>query len=281
MILVELTAAIDALGTLKNFYVSDDNFVTELADTPRHTAFIAGLEDPGTLGIAAFSDGRTAGGTKLETGSIILKNADGTFDSWVNYSFEGRPVTIRTSTPKSVRYPADFPVILVGTVSGIELSWQSLTILLRDQQFIFTRAVQLTRYLGSNIGPVGLEGLPGDLQGKTKPRLYGRVLNVPAPCVNTSKLTYQVNDGPVADIDAVFDRAAPLTKGSDYATSALLTAATVSPATYATCFAEGYFRLGSAPAGQITANVKEGATPADRTAGQILKKLATAAGLTV
>jgi hypothetical protein len=42
---------------------------------------------------------------------------------------------------------------------------------------------------------------------------YGVVKNVPAPCVNTSKLIYQVNDGAVDSIDAVYDRGVPLLVG--------------------------------------------------------------------
>lgn len=41
----------------------------------------------------------------------------------------------------------------------------------------------------------------------------------------------------------------------------------------------GYFRIGSYSAEQITADVKEGGAPADRTAVQILKRLAAAAGV--
>jgi hypothetical protein len=71
-----------------------------------------------------------------------------------------------------------------------------------------------------------------------------------------SLLIYQVNDGPVQDIPIVYDRGIPLTTGSNYATYALLAAAVVSAGTYATCLAQGFFRLGAASSGTITADVK-------------------------
>lgn len=278
MILIELTAAIDAAGTLSTFYLSTDSFVTSPADTPANVAFTPALIDPGSLGVHAYADGKTGGATKLETGEIVLANVDGQFDSWLNFSFDGRPVTIRSGTAGA--YPSAFPAVLTGTIENIEAGWSTIVIRLRDKQFMLAKPLLTALYAGSNVLPAGLEGMPGDVGGKVKPRTYGKVFNVSPPQVNTSKLTYQVNDGAVSDIAAVYDRGAALTKGADYATSALLQAAVPAGGTYITCFAEGYFRLGSTAAGQITADVIQGAAAGDRTVAQILKKIGLASGLT-
>ena len=50
MILVELTAAIDAQGNERTFYVSNAVFRTGATDTPAHTAFDDCLIDPAHLG---------------------------------------------------------------------------------------------------------------------------------------------------------------------------------------------------------------------------------------
>lgn len=50
------------------------------------------------------------------------------------------------------------------------------------------------------------------------------------------------------------------------------------PGTYKTYLAGGYFRLGSTPAGQITADMVEGATAASRTAAQLFARVLTKAG---
>jgi hypothetical protein len=69
--------------------------------------------------------------------------------------------------------------------------------------------LQTTKYAGSNVLPAGREGVE-DLKGKPKPVCLGSVFNIAPPCVNTSKLIYQVNDGAVASISAIRDRGVPL-----------------------------------------------------------------------
>ena len=275
MILIELTAAIDAAGTVQTLYVASDSFVTAPADTPANVAFDPRLIDPGTLGVNIFSDGRTGGATKLETGEIVLANADGALDVWLNYSFDGRPVTIRSGDRGA--YPSAFRTILVGTVESAEASWDKFILRLKDKQQVFLLPALATRYAGNNSLPNGLEGTTGDLGGKVKPRTFGRVFNVSPPLVNTSKLTYEV--GPCQSISDVYDRGLALTPGADFATSALLQAASPAVSTYITCLAEGYFRLGTNPVGQITADVSQGVAFANRTVAQIIKQLALNAGL--
>ena len=279
MIVVEMQAATDAAGTLQTFYLSSDGYSTSLTDTPPNTFLNPVLIDPATIGISAFSDGRTGGATKLESGEIVLANADGALDSWSNYSFDGRPVIIRSGT-RGGAYPASFLTVMTGTVEDVTHDWRKVVIRLRDKQFYLDKPALTVAYAGNNSLPNGLEGTPNDVGGKLKPKVYGKVFNIEPAFVNTSKLTYQVHQGIISDITAVYDRGLALTKGADYATSALLQAATPAASTYITCFAEGYFRLGSSPAGMITCDVVQGATAADRTAAQILKKFATDAGLT-
>ncbi len=277
MIAVELTAAIDAAGTLQTFYVGTDSFCTGTADTPASVAFEPRLIDPGSIGVHIFSDGRTGGATKLETGEIVLANTDGGLDSWLGYSFDGRAVTIR-SGDAGAAYPGGFSTIFSGTVESVESSWEKFVIRLKDKQWRLQLPALTTRFSGNNSLPSGLEGTTSDLGGKVKPKVFGLVYNVTPAFVNTSKLTYQVSNGAVADIAAVYDRGVSITKGADYATSALLQAAAPGAGTYITCFAEGYFRLGTTPAGQITADVTQGAAAGNRTVAQILKQIALDAG---
>lgn len=269
MILIELQAAVDHLGTLRTFYVSDEPFQTEPLDAPSSVAFEPRLENPGEIGLHI--------GSRLELGEIVLLNGDGQLDAWLTYGFDGRRVVIRTG--RGGTYPNAFQTILTGTVQSIEASFDALTIRLRDRQFIFDRPALTSRYAGTNSLPNGVEGTASDLKGKTKPKTYGKVFNVSPPCVNTSKLIYQVNDGAVQAINGVYDRGGARTAGADYATNALLQAANPSAGTFATCLAEGFFKLGGAPIGQVTADVTQGATAADRTTGQILRALALGAGV--
>lgn len=279
LIVMEITAAVDASGTLQTFYMSTGSFVTSPTDTPAHTAFSPRVIEPGNIGIHAFSDGSTGGASRLETGDIVLANSDGELDTWANYSFDGRPIVIRSSDNPVAAYPAGFSLVFSGTVASLDATWEQVVIRLKDKQFRFQLPVLSTKYAGNNSLPNGLEGTPSDLKGKSKPRVYGTVYQISPDFVNTSHLTYQVSDGAVNDIAAVYDKGALITKGADYATSALMEAAAPGAGTYITCFAEGYFRLGTTPVGQITADVVQGANAAARTAAQILKSLGLASGL--
>jgi hypothetical protein len=279
MILIELVAAIDAAGTLATFCLSDSKFVTAPSDSPPNVAFFDALLNPGSIGLHAYSDGKTTGGaTKLETGEITIANVDGQFDSWLDYSFDGRPVTIRTGTGGA--YPGAFQTLFVGTVESIEADWKQITVRLRDKQYLFSQPALVTRYAGTNVLPLGFEGAATDIMGKVKPRCYGAVFNVPAVQVNTAKLTYQVNDRAVAAISAVYDRGLALTFGADFATKELLQVAAPAGGSYNTCLAEGFFQLGAIAAGLVTADVVQGATAADRTVGQVLRNIALAGALT-
>lgn len=279
MILVELTGAIDAAGTLRTWYLSTGRFVTSPTDSPAHTAFLDRIREPGRIGISIFSDGKTTGGTKLETGEIILNNADGYFDDFINYGFDGRRIVIRSG--ESGAYPFAFATVVTATVEAVDVIKAEVIIRIRDLQFLFSRQAQTNVYLGNNSLPNGLEGTADDLKGKPKPLVFGSVFNITPPCVNTSKLTYQVNDGPVFDIPDVYSDGVAWTQGADHATSAALQAASITPGTssYQTCLAEGYFRLSDAPAGELTCDVIQGATAADRTVAQILWQLAQRAGI--
>ena len=273
-ILIEIDAAIDAAGTVSTFYVSTDRFVTGTADTPAHIAFDPRLIDPGTIGLNAFADGRTGGNTKLETGEIVLSNVDGGLDGWNEYSFDGRTVTIRGGSTGA--YPDDYTTLFTGTIEAVEMSTEQAVLRLRDKQWRLNLPALSARYAGTNSLPNGVEGTPDDLQDQVKPKAYGKVLNVSPPLVNTSKLTYEV--GVCNSIDAVYDQGLALTAGTTHASLSALQAATVAAGTVDKCPSAGYFRIGSNPVGAITADVTQGATAGDRTAAQIIKALALAAG---
>lgn len=295
MIVIEMDAGIDAAGTVETFYVSTDPFVTSPTDTPAHTAFLPRLIDPGSIGVSAYSSttsttsnsgtngtnavlGPTGGGTTLQSGELSLANADGLLDGWLNYGFDGRRVVIRIGEPGSP-YPGGFTQIFQGTIDSLDADWETLILKLRDKQYLFSPSMLTNLYLGNNALPAGVEGTPADLLGQPKPKIFGTVYNMSPLLVNTSKLTYQVNDGPIAAISAVYDRGSVLLLGSDYATAALLQASTVAPGGYNTCIAQGYFQLNSNPSGTVTADVVQG-TLAQQTVAQVLRTITLAAGLT-
>jgi hypothetical protein len=278
MITVEITAAVDAAGTTRTFYLSDARLVTEPADTPPNVAFDETLAEPGSIALSAFGDGRTGGGTRLSLGETKINNLDGAYDAWLSYGIDGRPVVIRQGN-EGAAFPGGFTTLFTGTAETMTVNNSHVIVRLRDKQRVLDMPVLTAQYGGTNVLPAGIDGTANDLAGKPIPRLFGKALNIAPPAVNTSKLVYQISGGPIASVEAVYDRGGALTFGAEYANSGLLLAASPGAGTFDTCLAEGLFRLGSSPAGVVTADATQGAAAVDRTAATMLSTLALAAGV--
>jgi hypothetical protein len=276
LILVELTAAVDDGGVGRTFYLSTEGFVTGPADTPADTVFEPRLRDAGSIGVSLFGARRTRGSSDLQVGALKVINNDRALDAWDDYSFDGRPVVIRIGTGGA--YPAAFTTLFAGTVDGVEAGIDSIVIKLRDTARVLSDPVLTVRFAGTNIGPVGLEGTADDLKGSVKPEVFGKVFNILPRCVNTSELVYLVSNSPLGEITEVYDQGVPLTFGVDHGSSSALIAATIASGHYDTCLAEGLFRLGSSPVGEVTANAASGPDDTERTVAQLLRALATRAG---
>ena len=273
----------DVPGT-RTLYMANAPFCTGAGDTPAHTAFTQRIIQPLNISRSVFSGGTTQGRSRMGFGDFVLANDDGALDGYLDYGFDGREITVRrvpTGAGPYV-YPDDYPVIFRGTMDQAVFGPKSVTIKERDRQAEVEVPLQTTVYAGDNALPDGLEGTPDDLKGKEKPVCLGTVYNWSPPCVNTALLIYQVNDGAVSDVPMVYDRAEELTQEADYATEAdLLTPANEpSPGCYKVYPAGGYFRLGSSPAGQVTCDIVEGTTAADRTPAQLYKRCLERKGYT-
>jgi hypothetical protein len=279
ILLAEITAWLPS-GVTTVLRYSNTGYTTSPASTPASTFYDARISQAVDVARTMFAGGSTQGQSRIGVGDLLLLNGDGELDALQRYAFDGRSLIVRRSTVLNPVYPDDFTTVFAGTMQGLpEMTPDTVRFKTRDLLYGLTLPLQTNKFAGSNILPNGLEGVSTDLQGKPKPICFGSVINVPAPCVNTSKLTYQVNDGAVSSIPTVYDRGATITAGADFATSALLQAASPGAGTYITCLAEGYFRLGSAPSGLVTADVIQGAAASDRTAAQIFLALITRANI--
>ncbi|WP_136419975.1 hypothetical protein [Herbaspirillum sp. ST 5-3] len=264
-------------------YCSGTGFVTGTNSAYRppgvaaHVYYEPRIKQPASMRRDCFSKGTTGGESTIGYGELVLVNSDGGLDAFLDYGLDGREIEIIRGQMDPWQLPT-WTTVLLGTMEQPRISISEVAIRLRDRQAELDKPIQPNKFAGSNVLPAGLEGVDGDLKGKPKPKAYGKVYNVAPPCVNTSKLAYQVNDGAVTDITAVYDRGVALTKGADYATSALMLAAVPAAGAFITCFAEGYFMLGSSPAGQITADVTQGAAASNRTVAQVVKSILTGPG---
>jgi hypothetical protein len=112
-----------------------------------------------------------------------------------------------------------------------------------------------------------------------KPLLYGQVFNIAPIMVNSSKLTYQINDGAIAAVSNVYDKGIALTFHADEPNVADLEAHDPPSGKYTTCLALGYIRVGSVPTGLLTCDATQGAASSNRTVAQVLKAMALKAGI--
>lgn len=275
--LVEVDCAIDALGTVKTLYFSSGNYVTRPNEVPASVAYIPRLTQPGNLTRMMYEDATTAGRSQVAYGTCELENVDGALDYVLDYSLDKRKLRLLVGDP-SQPY-ASFTVAQRLTMQQAEVTYTSLSIILRDRQLELDMLLCQRRYGGTNVLPAGKDGT-SDIAGSAIPRLYGTALNFAPILCNTSLLIYQVHDGAIATVSNVYDSGDALKRGVDYTTAADVEATAPAEGEYRVYPAGGYFRLGSAPAGQITCDASQGATAANRTCAQILKQVALDMGLT-
>lgn len=160
-----------------------------------------------------------------------------------------------------------------GNLVSDNTSTSSIRFPLRDPRSSLSAALQPKKFLGDNVGPVGVEGGP-DMKGRPKPILYGAASNLPIPRVNESLLIYQVADRAVTVICAR-DGGVSLAGGVQRATLASLVANNAGSGKFDIYAGpQGTFiRLGSTPVYNITVDAAEGANAADRTHGKIWARL--------
>jgi hypothetical protein len=252
-----------------------------ISGTAAESFFDPRIIEPGNFARAMFAPGTTGGQSTVGAGEIVLANPDGALDSLLDYGVDGRQVRIYTVPDDSTPYSSAVRWA-TATAQQVEVSWERVTIRLRDRLELLNVPLQTTTYAGTTIsgGLNSAEGQPEDLRDRPKPLLFGEVYNVPAVLANAYDLIYQLHDGALASIDAVYDAGAPLLFSANHASITALRTATIQGGYYATCLSAGLFRIGASPFGGITADATEGATLADRTAAQVARRIITRSALT-
>lgn len=273
------------IGGVRTLRFSSAGYISKVSDTPSKTLWRAAIKDPGDFSQFLFSAGTTSGSSSVGKGNVILAN-DGSLDYLRKIAFDGRSLEILKIANKSDAYTSAV-VIFNGSSSGIDFTWNTIDIKMRDRLGeLAAKQAQEALFAGTNSGSTGYEGTANDLKGYPKPFAYGGpIKQVSPPLLNSSTLIYGVNFDAsgnriaVNSFDAVYDSGLAITldtaigTSGDFATTALLQAASIGAGLYATCKAEGTFRLNSSPAGKVTCDFTVGASAAARTAAQIAKSL--------
>lgn len=266
--LAEITAAVDAAGTTEVLRFATAGYNTRSTDDPPNTHFMPRLMQPGLMERSLADRPGASGASSVGAGIIELLNIDGALDHLGGYGFGDRPVRVYLGdTGKAF---STFALVLSADAEALSYDRQSILIRLRDPLKRLDKPLAENTYGGTNVLPDGVDGVEDDIKGQRKPMVIGRVYNVAPVQVNTSKLVYQIHDGELDAVLAVYDRGAPLSAGADYSDAVSLLAAGVAAGYYTTCLAEGLIRLGSTPTGTITCD----ATQADLSTAQALEAVA-------
>lgn len=276
ILLVELTGYTDA-GTSAVYRYSTAEFNTSPGDSPSNTHYEPRVVDPGSISRKMTDLARNSPRGEVGYGEIVLANGDGELDDLFGdglVSFRERGVRVLMVEAGAAYSTAE--VMLSAVIAQAELSRDAVSVSIKDASYTLASAHQTTTFAGTNSLPAGVEGV-ADLLGKVKPLLYGKGLKIEPPCVNTSKLIYQISARALQSVDGVYDGGAALTAGATYADQAAMEATAPSAGQYRAWLAGGMIRLGSSLVYGLTVDATAD-TSGNSTAAQLIKTLALARG---
>lgn len=266
---VEITPVIDGAGTTQTFLFCGEAWATGPTDVPAETAVQPYLKNAGTLKRELFSGARVTGAIKPGFGNIVLANPapvedeEGPFDSWLAYGLSGAKVTVRWGVIGDA-YPSQWTDVYVAYVQAAYIDFSQVTLRLRDRLQLLDAPMVTATFDGSG----GLEG-SGSVP-KPKQAVIRDAGFLPPILVDVVKQIYFVQSSGDGGMRAaggglwdVFEGGVPITRSTDYASSAELLS--TAPASGECRFWFGtdsvwmagwkngpvYLRLGTPPVGDI------------------------------
>jgi hypothetical protein len=268
--------------TETTLFLSSQGYVTGASNLPpggvAHTCYNSRIKQPALIRESCWKDKTSGGQSEVTYGAVANVNIDGGLDYLMSYGLHGRDITlIRGEVDEATAPVPTWTIIFAGKMARPYVSRNTFNLHLRDWQQDLNKPLCANLYAGNNVGSVGLEG-GAELEGKNKPRIFGRPKSAPLVLVNGALRIYQINDGPLLDLLSVKDRGASLTKGANYSSQADMETNAPGPGTYRTWLAGGYCRLGRDPDGLLTCQPVQGANAAARTCAQVINAILTTSG---
>lgn len=230
----------DLTGAASVQYFSTHGLATGAAYLPADTYLDGRILDLTLPPRRLFAGRATRGGKPIGTGEVVLSNADGGLDDWIDRAFDGYSALVYR-TPVALHGDiAEATLVFTGTVEGVEVDEARAVVKLRDVVHQLNRPVITQRFAGNNSLPNGLEGVGDDIKGRVKPWVLGVIYNWRPPLVNTSRLIYQLSCrqlsiSVLSGLD-VYDAGVELTAGLSIALAKMQAGAT---GPYACTFAAG------------------------------------------
>lgn len=173
-----------------------------------------------------------SGQSVSDYGDISLINTDGSLYYLKNELLEGKKIWLID----------DYSNVIESIITGVTFQSSTMNISIKDQSSILQNKYNTLSYLGNNNKPNGLEG-DSNIAGNSKLKILGKLANVSAILVNSSKLIYHCGGRP----EIVRDKGAELLFESfvdDIENYQPLAGKWVSSGEY--------IRLGSSPIGTVT-----------------------------
>lgn len=252
-------------------YAATREFISRSADQVANQPFYGTMQQSIQFDQSIIT-GSGFGQVTIAWGEITLINSDGYYDDVIGkYAADGRRLVLKVGDQRridSTGYDGFFTVF-DGIATGSHVEEGVMRVYLRDRTYQLEVPASSSIYGGTG----GVDGTD-DNKGKRKPRAFGYCSNVTPAFISPTLKLFQVNDGAVQAISAVYSRGNAVTFDQDYASTSALLAATVVSGRYATCKAAGLFRVNFILEGDITADV-EGANAGSfvSTSADIVKRL--------
>jgi hypothetical protein len=223
---------------------------------------------------------------KIDAGVVTGVSLSGEYD-WLEDAGFGREAILYLGDESSAFNT--FTVVAKGRASSALVGTETLQIGWEDQTQLLANAVSPKTFLGTNNGPIGLEGTENDIKGKAYPRAFGKVLDIEPVLVNSSlriygwNYTYAGQRALTAQILDVRVRGSSWTFVADYPNAAALAASTPTVGFYNTCENESLILMGGSTAidGDVRLDVVVGSTAQANYTGGIVKQLLLEAGVSL
>jgi len=227
----------------------------------RHTLYLANMDrkpfnsryyEPRVIGIPSFKREMQQvfyGRSMASFGDIEIAYDSSALSYLKEWTFAGQPFTVRLGGPELA--DGDYTIVLSGVCDKVpEVSKRSIKIPVRDNARLLKKKIPTT-FLASGAN------VPEKSVGKPIPECYGTVYNVQPLFTNSSTNEYQVRDGRIKDVLAVYE-------------DGVVTALTVTKDS-----ANGKFRLSGPASGTVTCDIEgayDGSTFWDLP-GEVKKKI--------
>lgn len=169
----------------------------------------ARVSDPYTFETKLFEDNYLSGNSKISYGNIAILNNDGELDHILDQYWDNATVKVKLGA-RYFTLP-EFGTIFIGKVEQATWDEYNINLRLRDFSALLEADLNQTLYLGTG----GLEGT-SEMKGIPKPLCYGECKNIEPVLVDPVLLDYQIHDGKINAVDAVYFNGNLATITTDY-----------------------------------------------------------------